>query len=180
MGAAKENRPSGWMRKVIRKRGVVVVGVCVVAGSIAVVDEYAGRVVKDRVEAEYFAGLRDHLIEEVEAKLRKGGCNVQAGVTVAHNFLKKERDHITVAVTRQPKRGWEVQRYRFTIRWRSTWLAKFRINEKRKPQVLERNSAFEDEVESAVCNPACGWLKCWFVRKFGNYTLDDPSPVSTS
>ncbi len=166
MGAAKENRPSGWMRKVIRKRGVVVVGVCivavaVVAGSIAVVDEYAGRVVKDRVEADYFDGFRDHLIEEVETKLRESSCNVQAGVTAAHNFLKKERGHIAVAVTRQPKWGWQVQRYRFAIRWRSTWLAEFRIKKKHEPEVLEINPEFEDEVESAVCNPACGVLKCW-------------------
>lgn len=167
MGAAKENRPSGWMRKMIRKRGVVVVGVCivavaVVAGSIAVVDEYAGRVVKDRVEAEYFVGLREQLIEEVETKLRKGGCDVEAGVVAAHGFLRKERRHMALAVTRQPKWGWQLQRYRFTIRWRATWLAEFRLNERRKPEDVNINSAFEEEVESAVCNPACGWLKCLF------------------
>lgn len=155
------------MRKVIRTwatvAGVCIVAAVVVVGSVALVDEYYRGEVKSRVAAGYFSGVRAKTLSTVEEKLREGGCDVRGGLAAATDFLNGERRHMVLGITRHAKWGWQVQRYRFVIRWRSnSWVAKFKLNEAHRPDVLDVNEEFEDEVDDAVCNRACGWLKCLF------------------
>ena len=154
------------MRKVIRAwaivAGVCIVGAAVVAGSVAFVDEYFRGEVKSRVAAGYFSGVQAETLSIVEEKL-DGRCDVRRGLAAATDFLSRERRHMVLGVTRDAKWGWQVQRYRFVIRWRSkSWVAKFKLNEAHGPEVLEISEEFKEEVEDAVCNRACGRFKCLF------------------
>ena len=151
-----------------RKRIVATVAICAaaaitVAVAVAVVDEYARREVKTRVEAAYFPELRRAVVEEVKKKL-PFVCNEQAGVGAAERFLEEERRHITLQVDHEPDWGWQIERYRFTIQWRHTWVAEFKVYQTQRATIVRKNASrireFEDELKAAICEPACGRLGC--------------------
>lgn len=166
--------PERGLRKRSRKKQVIVFGVggLVVAAAVAALavdlfDDHTRRQVKARVKAEYFAGVREYVVDTATAKLR-GRCNVAAGIAAAKEFLNKERDHMALQVMRRPKWGWQVQHYRFAIIWRSTTIATFRLDKAYKPVVLERDSAaFEQKIEKPVCEAACGRTKCFIGALIG-------------
>ncbi len=158
--------PERDLRKRSRKKHVIVFGVggLVVAAAVAALavdlfDDHTRRQVKARVEAEYFAGVREHVVKTATAKLQGRCADVAAGIAAADEFLNKERDHMALQVMRRPKWGWQVQHYRFAIIWRSTTIATFRLDKAYKPVVLEQGSAFEQEVGKEVCEAACSGLK---------------------
>lgn len=165
--------PERDLRKRSRKKHVIVFGVggLVVAAAVAalavdLIDDHTRREVRARVEAEYFAGVRKYVVDTATEKLQ-GRCDVADGIAAADEFLNKERDHMALQVVHQPKWGWQVQRYRFAISWRSKRIATFRLDKAYKPVVLEQGSAFGQEVEKEVCKAACSWpknLKCLFVN----------------
>lgn len=149
-------------RAATRKRKVllVVVGILAAAAAVGLFDALARYAVKASVAAEYFPGIRNHTFNTVEEELR-GVCDVTKGIRAAGEFLNKERNHMILR-TNEPQWGWQVQDYRFTVLWRNTWATSFRIGEKRQPVNIEINQKFKDEIEDAVCEPACGWFKCLF------------------
>lgn len=147
-----------WSR---RKRVVllIMVGaiVTVVTGiSIAVIDDYARGEVRSRAQAEYFPQLSHVVAEAVEKQLRDNGCSdVQAGVEAARQFLAQERNQMRLEI-KVPDWGWQIERYRFTIRWRSSWIAEFRLDASGSARVVAKNQKFEDRMGDIVCPPACG------------------------
>ena len=156
-----------------RKRLVVLVLLCVVVAaavgvSVAAVDDYARREVAGRAQAEYFERLSDFVVMAVREELTSNGCsNVQAGVDAARQFLKQERHQMRLDI-RAPDWGWQVERYRFTIRWRNSWIAKFKIDQAGEARVLETNREFEGQLREEVCPPACGGIiVCWLGDLFG-------------
>lgn len=148
-----------------RKRVVVVASLCA-AGAIAivtvvvVVDEYASREVRARVKVEYSEQLRKTVADAVEKELQRNGCDERSGVAAAMQFLAEERGHMVLQI-HAPKWGWQVGRYRFTIRWRSTWIAKFQVDRWHRATNVRTNREFEDELRDVVCVPACGKIACW-------------------
>lgn len=149
-----------------RKR-VIVFGVgslLIAAAAISVAlffHEYFRREVKAHVEAKYFAGIEEYVIGTVKEKLRESKCDEQKGIAAAREFLNSQRRHLALIVTDEPEWGWQVQRYRFAIRWKSTTIASFRLDKTYKPIVDQKGSAFHDKIKNEVCWPACGWW-CWF------------------
>ena len=148
-----------------RKRVVFLAAICVVAAiataiAVAAIDDYARSEVRTRVEALYFEELRKTVAKEVEEELRRNGCDARAGVEAANRFLAEERRHMSLRIY-EPDWGWQVDRYRFTIRWRSTWLAEFEVDDETYKAIGVRvNKEFEDAVKNVVCVPACGRLGC--------------------
>jgi len=163
--------PERDLRKRSRKKHVIVFGVggLVVAAAVAALavdlfDDHTRRQVKARVKAEYFAGVREYVVKTATEKLQGRCDDVAAGIAAAKEFLNKERDHMALQVMHQPKWGWQVQHYRFAISWRSKRIATFTLEKDGPAIALERDSAaFKQEIEEAVCTPACGWLPCLFV-----------------
>ena len=148
-----------------RKRVVVLAALCAVAAiaivaAVAVVDEYASREVRARVKVEYFKQLRKAVADAVEEELQRNGCDERAGVAAAMQFLAEERKHMVLQV-HAPSWGWQVERYRFTIRWRSTWIARFQVDRTHRATNVRTNREFEDELRDVVCVPACGKIACW-------------------
>ena len=156
-----------------RKRVVFLAAICVVAAiataiAVSVIDDYARGEMRTRVEALYLKELRKTVAEEVEEGLRRNGCDGPAGVAATNRFLAEERKHMSLRITHEPDWGWQVDRYRFTIRWRSTWIAKFRVDDETYEAIDVRvNKEFEDAVKNVVCVPACGRLGCFFGDLFG-------------
>ena len=148
---------SDWSR---RKRVVVLVVLCVVLAavvgiSVAAVDDYARQEVVRRTQAEYFERLSEIVVEAAREELAANGCpNVQAGVDRARQFLRRERNEMWLGI-RAPDWGWQVERYRFTIRWRNTWIAKFKVNRAGQAKVLETNQEFEERMRKVVCGTGC-------------------------
>lgn len=162
--------PERDLRKRSRKKhlivfgvGGLVVAVAVAALAVDLIDDHTRREVKARVEAEYFAGVREYVVKTATEKLQ-GRCDVADGIAAAKEFLNKERNHMALQVIHQPKWGWQVQHYRFAIIWRSKRIATFTLGKNDPVIALGRDSAaFKQEIEEAVCTPACGWLPCLFV-----------------
>lgn len=150
---------TNWKRTVVLAAlfGTVVIAIVTV---VAVVDEYARSQVRARVQAEYFAQLRRAVADAVGKELQRNGCDDRAGVAAAMQFLAKERRHIALQVY-EPDWGWEVEGYRFTIRWRSTWIASFQVNRRHQVTNIRTNKTFEGELKEVVCPPACGGALCW-------------------
>ena len=157
---------SEWSR---RKRVVVLAAFCVLAVavvgiSILVVDDYARRDVKTKAQEEYFDRLSHVAAERVAERLRSAGCRrVQAGVDAAQQFLKRERSQMTLVI-HSPDWGWQVERYQFTIRWRSTWIAEFELDQRGQVSVINTNCEFEGQLHDVVCEPGCGW-RCRFAER---------------
>ena len=154
-----------WLK---RRRIVATVAICAaaaiaVAVAAAVVDEYARSEVKTRVEAAYFPELRRAVVEEVKKKL-PFVCNEQAGVGAAERFLEEERRHITLQVDHEPDWGWQIERYRFTIQWRHTWVAVFKVYRTQRVAIVRENERtieeFVNKLKAAICKPACGGAVC--------------------
>ena len=148
-----------------RKRVVLFATLCVaVAIAIvtvaAVVDEYARREVRVRVEAEYFMALRKAVADAVREELQRNGCDDRAGVAAAMQFLAEERRHMALQI-QEPDWGWQIERYRFTIVWRATWTARFQVDRRHRVANVRTNREFEDELKGVVCIPACGKIACW-------------------
>lgn len=158
-----------WSR---RKRVValIVVGVmvAVVTGiSIAVIDDYARGEVRRRVQAEYFEQVSQVVLEDVKKKLPIV-CNEEAAVRATKRFLAEERRHITLQV-HEPDWGWQVERYRFTIQWRRTWIAEFKVDKTHQATIVRWNARtvekFEDKLKDAICEVTC--VGCAFGRFLG-------------
>lgn len=151
-----------------RKRVVFFAAICVTAAiatviAVAAIDDYARGEVRNQAQAVYFKELRKAVADEVTEGFRQNGCDDQAveGLAAADRFLAEERKHIRLQI-REPNWGWQVDRYRFTIRWRSTWIAKFKVNDKTyKPINRIVNEEFKDVLENEVCGLACR-AKCFF------------------
>ena len=151
-----------------RKRVVFLAAICVAAAiatviAVAAIDDFARSEVRTRAEAVYFEKLRKTVAKEVAEKLQRNGCDARAGVEAANRFLAKERRHMSLRITHEPDWGWQVDRYRFTIRWRSTWIAKFKVDDETYEAIDDIvNKEFEDTVKDVVCRPACGRVGCFF------------------
>ena len=156
-----------------RKRVVFLAATCVAAAivtaiAVAAIDDYARSEVRTRAEALYFEKLRKTVAEEVNEKLQETGCDVRAGVKAGDRFLTGEREHMSLRITHEPDWGWQVDRYRFTIRWRSTWIAKFKVDDETYEAIDDVvNKEFEATVKDVVCRPACGRLGCILGDLFG-------------
>ena len=156
-----------------RKRVVFFATICVVAAIataivVSAIDDYARSEVRTRAEAVYFEKLRKTVAKEVAEKLQKTGCDVRAGVEAGDQFLTEEREHMSLWITHEPDWGWQVDRYRFTIRWRSTWIAKFKVDDETYEAIDDVvNKEFEATVKDVVCRPACGRLGCILGDLFG-------------
>lgn len=157
----------------IRKRVVFVASICVAVAAaaaiaVAMIDDYARSEVKRRAKAIYFEKLNVAVAEEVGKRFRQNGCSERVsveGLGAAKRFLAKERKHMSLQIG-EPDWGWQVDRYRFVIRWRSTWIAKFRIYYKTHDQtygVIDKvvNKKFKDVLENTVCGLGCR-VKCFF------------------
>ena len=156
-----------------RKRVVFVASICVAAAAavaiaVAMIDDYARSEVKRRAKAIYFEELNVAVAEEVGKRFRQNGCSERVsvrGLGAAKRFLAKEQKHMSLQI-RAPDWGWQVDRYRFAIRWRSTWIAKFNIYYDMCDQtygVTDRivNGKFKDVLEDVVCGLGCR-VKCFF------------------
>lgn len=150
-----------------RKRVTLLAVICAavaiaIAIAVATIDDYARDEVRTRVEAEYFGELRKVVAREVEKELEENGCNAPPGVEAAKQFLAEERKYMRLEI-HGPDWGWQVDRYRFTIRWRSTWIAKFNVDDETYEALDVRvNKEFEDALKAVVCVPACGRVGCFF------------------
>ena len=122
--------------------------------------KYASREVRARVRVEYFEQLRKAVADAVEEELHRNGCDEPAGVAAAMQFLAEKRKHMALQV-HAPSWGWQIERYRFTIRWRSTWIAKFQVDRTHRATNVRTNREFEDKLRDVVCVPACGKIACW-------------------
>ena len=145
-----------------RKREVFFAAICVVAAIataivVSAIDDYARGEVRNQAEAVYFKELRKAVAEEVKEGFRRNGCDEQAveGLAAADRFLAEERRYIRLQI-REPDWGWQVDRYLFTIRWRSAWIAEFRVDDETYKPINRRvNEEFRDVLEKAVCGPRC-------------------------
>ena len=159
-----------------RKRVVFFAAICVAAAiatviAVAAIDDYARSKVRNQAQAMYFKELRKAVAEEVAEKFQENGCDAPAGVEAAKQFLAKERKHIRLLI-REPDWGWQVDRYRFTIRWRSTWIAKFKVNDETYEPIDDIvNAEFRDVLENTVCGLRCR-LDCVFGGLFGSLRTD--------
>lgn len=149
------------------KRVTLLAAICAVVAiaiaiAVAAIDDYTRDEVRIRVEAEYFEELSKVVAREVKKELEENGCNAPPGVEAAMQFLSEERKHMRLQI-RGPDWGWQVDRYRFTIRWRSTWIAKFNVDDKTYEAIDVRvNKEFENALKGVVCVPACGRVGCFF------------------
>ena len=161
-----------------RKRVVFLAAICVAAAiatviAVAAIDDYARGEVRNQAEAVYFKELRKAVAEEVTEGFRQNGCDDQAveGLAAADRFLSEERKHIRLQI-REPDWGWQVDRYRFTILWRSTWIAEFRVDDETyKPINRIVNEEFKDVLENEVCRLAC-LIDCALNGLFGSLRTD--------
>jgi len=161
-----------------RKRVVFFAAFCVAAAiataiAVAAIDDYARGEVRNQAEAVYFKGLRKAVAEEVTEGFRQNGCDEQAveGLAAADRFLVEERRHMSLQI-REPDWGWQVDRYRFTILWRSTWIAKFKVNDETYEPIDDIvNAEFRDVLENTVCGLRCR-LDCVFGGLFGSLRTD--------
>ena len=161
-----------------RRRVVFLAAICVVAAiatviAVAAIDDYARGEVRKQAEEVYFKELRKAVAEEVEEGFRQNGCDEQAveGLAAADRFLAEERRHIRLQI-REPNWGWQVDRYRFTIRWRSTWIAEFSVDDETyKPINRIVNEEFKDVLENKVCRLEC-LIDCALNGLFGSLRTD--------
>lgn len=144
----------------IRKRVVLLAAICVAvaiatAVAVAAIDDYARGEVRTRAKAMYFGEVRKTVVEEVRKELERNGCNAPPGVEAAKRFLAEERKHMRLQI-HEPDWGWQVDRYRFTIRWRSTWIAKFKVDDETYEAIDDVvNKEFEDALKNSVCGLGC-------------------------
>ena len=142
-------------RAVTRKRNIllVVVGLLAATTAVGLFDAFARYAVKALVAAEYFPGIREHTFDSVKEEL-PFFCDEAEGIRAAREFLNRERSRMKLT-TKEPQWGWQVQNYLFTIWWRNTWVAKFRISEEHRPINEGVNPKFKEEISDAVCEGAC-------------------------
>ena len=161
-----------------RKRVVFFAAICVAAAiatviAVAAIDDFARSEVRNGAEAVYFRELRKAVAEEVHEGFRQNECDDQAveGLAAADRFLSEERKHIRLQI-REPDWGWQVDRYRFTILWRSTWIAEFRVDDETyKPINRIVNEEFKDVLENEVCGLVCA-VDCILDGLFGSLRTD--------
>ena len=157
-----------WKSVVIVVGGILVIAAAAAAISVSYFDGYARGEVLVRAEKEYFSGVEEFVVKAAQKKLQEAGCDEKRGISVARDFLSRERRHFALSVTRQPEWGWEVEGYRFAVLWRSERIATFRLNEKHRPIARQVHSTLPARIEAEICEPACGWWKCWLNERIAN------------